>query len=399
MGFFADNALVLGFYGGIILLIFLNRKKFDIHGKIVALYRTKVGLKAMDKLSGKYREIVKLLGYTGMGIGIVGLVVIFTILVNNLWKLLTNPEAQSGVSLVIPGVHIPGAILTPPLIIGWIALFLVIVVHEFSHGVVAKAHDIKIKSSGLAFFGPLLGAFVEPDEKILKKKDDVTQYSVYAAGPFSNILLGLVVLAIGAWILLPLIGAITEPTGFSVENIQEGFPGEAAGLENGVIITGINGESTTDYAAFAEQLNFIRPDEKITLNTDRGDYEITTVVNPNDDSVKKGYIGIAGFKNERKLKTDNIAWTIILNILSWLRELFVWVYILSLGIGLANLLPLGPVDGGRIALVALTRLKGKAKGELWWKKISLLTLAVLALNIFWPLLKWISNTLMSAILF
>ncbi len=63
------------------------------------------------------------------------------------------------------------------------------VVHEFSHGVVARAHDINVKSSGLAFFGPILGAFVEPDDKELKSKPYKSQLSLFAAGPFSNIIL------------------------------------------------------------------------------------------------------------------------------------------------------------------------------------------------------------------
>ncbi|MFC1752909.1 site-2 protease family protein [Thermoproteota archaeon] len=395
--FFILNKWVLLFYGVIILLLILNRKKFDVHGKIVALYRTKIGLKAMESISSKYKEIIRLLGYTGVGVGIVGLVFIFVILLHNMWKLFTQPSAQSGVSLVIPGVHIPGAILTPPLIIGWIALFIVIVVHEFSHGVVARTHGIKIKSSGLAFFGPLMGAFVEPEEKNLRKKQDIAQYSVFAAGPFANILLGIIVLALGSWIIVPLIGLATAPIGFSVENIQEGYPGEMAGLESGVIIKGINGVPTKEYNDFAQQLNFVRVNEAILLNTDQGNYSITTTTHPDYPDLPRGYIGISGFKNEIRLKTENLLNKIWLNILAWVKELFVWVYILSLGIGLANLLPLGPVDGGRIALVAFTRIKGKERGMTWWKKLSVFTLFLLLLNIFWPLFKWLGTMVVTGI--
>ena len=41
---------VILFYAAIALLIYLNRKKIDIQGKIVFLYRTKWGLDLMDRL-------------------------------------------------------------------------------------------------------------------------------------------------------------------------------------------------------------------------------------------------------------------------------------------------------------------------------------------------------------
>ena len=53
--------------------------------------------------------------------------------------------------------------------------------HEFGHGVVARAHGLKIQSSGIFLLGPLFGAFVEPNEKQLKKQNDIVQYSIYSA--------------------------------------------------------------------------------------------------------------------------------------------------------------------------------------------------------------------------
>jgi membrane-associated protease RseP (regulator of RpoE activity) len=66
---------------------------------------------------------------------------------------------------------------------------------------------------------------------------------------------------------------------------------------------------------------------------------------------------------------------------------------LSLGIGLANLLPLGPVDGGRMLQVSLQKIKGEEKGNKIWHKISIATLMLLAINIFWPAIKWFGKLL------
>ena len=70
--------------------------------------------------------------------------------------------------------------------------------------------------------------------------------------------------------------------------------------------------------------------------------------------------------------------------LDWLTGFLRWLFLLSLGIGLFNLLPLPIVDGGRMAQVFLHKLKGAEKGEKYYHKISLFFLLVLLLNLFYP---------------
>ncbi|MBR9703127.1 hypothetical protein GOV10_03765, partial [Candidatus Woesearchaeota archaeon] len=174
------------FYLGIILLIYLIRKKLEWAAPLIGLYKTKVGINSMKYWSEKQGPFVRWLGLLGIGVGFTGMIfIVFTLLIG-LFQIF-DMEAAPTISPVIPGFAIPGLGMTIPLVAGWLALFVVIVVHEFSHGVVSKAHGIPIKSSGLMFFGPLLAAFVEPDEKKLQEAPDYVQYSMYAAGPFSNV--------------------------------------------------------------------------------------------------------------------------------------------------------------------------------------------------------------------
>ncbi|MEK6819484.1 MAG: site-2 protease family protein, partial [Nanoarchaeota archaeon] len=63
------------------------------------------------------------------------------------------------------------------------------ITHEFSHGIFARLHKLKIKSTGFAFLGPILGAFVEPDEKQLEKTKKLPHMSILAAGTFANLLM------------------------------------------------------------------------------------------------------------------------------------------------------------------------------------------------------------------
>ncbi len=73
------------------------------------------------------------------------------------------------VSIVIPGVDIPGSQIYVPFFYGLIGLATVLVVHEFSYGIQSVGEKIPIKSIGLLLFTILPGAFVEPDEDKLKE--------------------------------------------------------------------------------------------------------------------------------------------------------------------------------------------------------------------------------------
>jgi membrane-associated protease RseP (regulator of RpoE activity) len=55
---------------------------------------------------------------------------------------------------------------------------------------------------------------------------------------------------------------------------------------------------------------------------------------------------------------------------------------LNIGIGLFNLLPLGPIDGGRMLKASLDKfIKDEKKAEMIWKRVSLFFLAVVIINL------------------
>ncbi len=390
MTFFEDYKWVILFYSAIVLLIIIFRNKFDIHHKFIAMYKTKIGLKLMDRIGRKHSELVKLIGYIGIGAGYIGLFVIVYFLLKNLVTLLTVPTAVSAVSVVVPGVKIPGSPIMIPLITGWIALFIVILVHEFSHGVVARAHNIPVKSSGIFFLGPLMGAFVEPEEKNLRKQKDTTQYSVYAAGPWSNVLLALVCLFFLTYIFAPGLGAMEENIGAEIVGVTDGYPAAEAGMKGNMIVTEINGAPINDYPQFTEQLSRIRPNETVDIVANGTSYSFPVAESPQDPN--QGYLGVMASSRAATELTNDASWFKILHvIIAWFGELFAITGLLSLGIGLANLLPLGPVDGGRMLQVTLEKIKGKEKGNTLWRKISVATLLLLAINIFWPAIKWLGS--------
>lgn len=386
MGFLLEHKYALLFYGIIILLIILNRKKFEIHSKVFALYKTKIGLKLMDKWAQKYRSLVQIFGYCGIGFGFVAMIFVVVMLLINLFILITKPEAVSGVSPVIPGIKIPGSSIFIPLITGWIVLFIIIVIHEFSHGVVARAHNLKIKSSGILFFGPIMGAFVEPDEKEFAKRDTVVKYSVFSAGSFSNIILAVVVFVFLLGIM-PLKDSLTEPIGFSIGEVMKGFPAEKVGLKSGDIIVGINGKNIKTHEEFQKEYKYVRPNEEVIIKTKSGEYTIKTV-----EDNGRTLIGISGLNDERFLKSQSIAYKVSLTILSFIEEFLKWMYILTLGIGIINLLPLGPIDGGRMMHTALQQIiDDKRKAMIIFARITGFCIIILLLNIFYPGIRYLAG--------
>jgi len=86
----------------------------------------------------------------------------------------------------------------PPLFFTYflIALAVVAISHEFAHGIFARLNKIKVKTTGLAFFGPFFGAFVEPDEKQMEKSKKFPQLSILAAGTFANVIMTILFLLI-----------------------------------------------------------------------------------------------------------------------------------------------------------------------------------------------------------
>src|SRR3989338_3090054 len=189
VGFLLRNKFAVLFYLAVALFVFLKRKKFQFHFRIIALYRTNWGIGLMDKIASGYRELVKLFGYISIGVGFTGMLAIVAVLAQSVFLFFTQANAPPAIAPILPGVRVPGVpeAFFIPLVQGILAIFIVAVIHEFSHGVVARAHNIPVKSTGIALIGPFFAAFVEPDEKELKKKSDVVNYSMIAAGPVSNL--------------------------------------------------------------------------------------------------------------------------------------------------------------------------------------------------------------------
>ena len=370
------------FYLAIVVFLYIKRKNVTVQAKIIVLYRTLLGIHFIEKFSEKYREWVKLFGLMGIGVGFIGMVLIAFLLISILIQVFLRPEQPSGVALVLPGVEIPGLGVLP--FWHWlIAIFVIAVVHEFAHGIVAHAYGIKVQFTGLVLLGPIIGAFVEPDEKKLTKADDVIQYSVYAAGAWSNILLAIVAALFLFFVFSPVQQGLVDPIGFTFSSYYDGdFPAQASGLLPGSVIHRVNNVSVTSYTDFAREFQHVRPGERVSIAAGDGTFTFTAAENP--DQKGQSFIGIADIQNKFELKKESFGWlnSALLTIIAFLR----WLFFLSYSIGLFNLLPLPIVDGGRMVQTFLKRIRGEEKGNSLYGKIGFFFLAVLVLVLALPLI-------------
>jgi hypothetical protein len=175
-------------------------KKVQREG-IMFMYRTQVGVRAISWFSKKFEKILHPLKYLVVALG-------FLLMVGMLWMLWQSVSVYISVPEIVDVIKAPPvAPLIPyfPEIFGLtsffpkfyfiyfiVALAIVAIVHEFSHGIYMKLFKIKIKSTGVAFLGPFLGAFVEEEKTNFEKKKNLEQMTVLGAGVFANILTALV---------------------------------------------------------------------------------------------------------------------------------------------------------------------------------------------------------------
>lgn len=361
------------------IFLYIKRKKIVIQKILfplfyIVLYRTKLGLKLMDRISSKYREWIKLFGYICIGLGFLGMIAISYNIIVIIYKLVFVPQViEAGFSLVLPFTNVPG--------IGYlsffhwiIVIFVLLVIHEFAHGVVARANNVPVKSSGFAFLSVLIpiipAAFVEPDEKKIAKEKPVVQYSIFAAGPVVNIIFAFMLLFAFPYVansakLAPFEDKITEPIGFSFDLTNSTLPAALAGMESGMIVNSFNNEKVNDSNKFIEHMYYCsKPGETVYFGTDKGKFEFSTA-NVSGNSI----VGMKNFKNERRVKTE---YDDIKAGFYWLKDLIKWLFLLNFFIGLFNLLPLGITDGGRILKILLDSVaKNKVKAMKLWGIISM----------------------------
>ena len=285
----------------------------------------------IDRLAARGRKFWKVYGDVGVALGFIGMSFVFYALFKTAIATIQTHGKQAGVQLVIPG-------LTIPLWYGLVGLAVVMIVHELSHGVVARANNLPLKSVGLVLLAVIPGAFVEPDEEELERASLKKRLRVYGAGSLANITTALIAVIILNLAIAPLL----QPSGVLVSGVLEDGPAYGV-LQEGDVIIAMDGQQIKDMEQFITFMNGTKPGQVITLTVLRKGEEINLQLKlgAHPDNPEKGYIGV--YPAQNVVSKVGAEWLVLP-----LFFTFYWVYVLNIGIGLMNLFPLVPLDGGRM---------------------------------------------------
>ncbi|MBU0894398.1 MAG: site-2 protease family protein [Nanoarchaeota archaeon] len=181
----------------IFVFLYSNRKRLKKEGGAF-LYKTKWGMKLIEKIGGKYKKTLYFLSYISITLGYFLMVACFYLVGKIVWLYAFHPQIVKIIKVppimpLIPYIDklVPGL---PPFYTTYFILILAVIAitHEFAHGIFMKRYDIKIKSTGFGFFPfffPVLPlAFVEQDEESMVKQSKFKQMAVLSAGTFANLL-------------------------------------------------------------------------------------------------------------------------------------------------------------------------------------------------------------------
>ncbi|MFB9972761.1 RIP metalloprotease RseP [Allobacillus sp. SKP2-8] len=211
------------------------------------------------------------------------------------------------------------------------------------------------------------------------------------AGPLMNFLLAIVIF----WGLGFIQGVPVEEA--SLGSVQDGSPAEQAELIAGDTITSIDGKEIDDWTEFVLYVQE-RPSEEIALTADRDGKTIETSLVTNSYETETGeMIGRIGVKRDfDKAPLEVFSYgftqvyeigTLILDALGMLvtgqlsldalagpvgiytatdevvqtgiLNFFMWTAMLSINLGIVNLLPLPALDGGRLMFLGYEAIRGK----------------------------------------
>lgn len=366
-------ALLLGAF------LLFNRKRLMLQKALfpvlyIVMYKTKWGVSWMDRFAKSHPVLVKFFGDAGIVIGFLGMIFMTFELVWSSLKVFMG-SAAPGIAPVLP-VQVDGVFFVP--FSYWIiSIFLLAIVHEFAHGVLSFAYRVPIKSSGFAFLCLILpvvpAAFVEPDEAFLKRRSSRAKLAVFAAGSMANMVFALV--AIGLFFAIsPLLSAAFTPVGVELVTVQEGSRAQLAGLEPGDVILGVDGKRVFDVKGLSGILSQKDSGEVISLVGEERSYSVvlneskTLGVSARQFAVPNDYF-VSSFGS------------FVPGVVKWVSGLFFWLFMLNVGIGLFNVLPIGPLDGGRMFQLVCNKLF-KKNGHKLWSFVSLALAVLIIVNIF-----------------
>jgi len=373
------------FFAIIAILAYRDRKHIEFKYGLLTR-RTKKGKKLIYQFAEKHRKTLCILGNIGIVIGIGASIYGFSTLFLSSYNVIFRPEEiQQSFAMVLPsvtGVEYPRFAIGIPFWYWIIGIFLVLMAHEPMHGLLARTEKITIKSFGVLLLIVLPGAFVEPDEKQIKKLSTIKKMRIYAGGSFGNFILAALLAIIVFLCLDPIFfrGAVVYSyLNYTSYNLTEPFPAEKLNMTGAII--SINGKNVENSENLREIMLDKKPEQIILIKTTKSEYELKLTSDPKNET--KGYMGVL-VADSKVLKEEYRNDPFLSPVLSSITELSVWVLFLNVGIGTANLLPIKPLDGGLMFEAIVNIFFKKKWSNRIVKTVSIFTLVLILIALFGP---------------
>ncbi len=366
----------LVFIAIVALLMWKDRKKVRREG-ILLIRRTQKGRSMLDNAVKKHRSIVRF-------ISVASVVVAVPVMIFGLWFLAANipgilsGKVTEGIRLVLPWPTEKASLAPGVLLLPWwiwvVGVFSVMVPHEFTHGIICRLEKIPVKSVGWILLLFIPGAFVEPDEKGMKRAKTWARIKMFAGGSFANIAVAACAAVLGFILIL----TAFHQAGVVPSSVIAGYP--AANASIGGAITYIEGYRITSPDDISEALSAIPAGSNITIVTTMGTYNITTAQHPEGGG---SFIGISSPFN---IYYESSFAGIGKDLANIVRELLFWIFALNLGIAVVNLLPIKPLDGGLILEAVAQKYLSKEKARAVVMTVSAVVLFLIVFNLLGPVL-------------
>lgn len=243
----------------IFFFVFLHTGKKNLKREgLMILYRTKWGIKLIDSLGGKHQKTLKFLSWVSITTGYLLMISVFWLIWGIVKIYLFQPAIVRAIRVppilplfpyvdkLVPNLGLPSFYFTYFIVI----IAIVAITHEMAHGIFMRRYNIKIKSTGFAFFPyffPIFpAAFVEQDEASMEKSKTFEQMAVLSAGTFANVIVAILFFGV-LWIF------------FSAAFVPNGIIFDSYATSNVVVagITIVNGTSLENptYEQLLENVN------------------------------------------------------------------------------------------------------------------------------------------------
>ncbi len=373
---FGDFALTLA-VGPLLAWRFIEYRKEPVFGFLAYLVVAFLAVPAAGGVGVGFFSILNVLAVTLFGFGGYALLLIAFSAYGILSAYVSGVHPNPGIAPALPGVSIGGFHI--PLVEGIVALVIALLFHEGAHGVVALRERIPVRRGGLITIGLLpIGAYVEPDEARFRSAPALARLRVYSAGPAANLVIFLLfaILLVAASPLADVLSSYdcTHSHGVRILSVPESLDVGGKVIESpahgvlhaGDVILELNGVETncvTQFLEFFAPLHASESNAIIPVKVLRDGNVLTFSIQLN-----RGYIGIKGVENNYTSPLP-----IWYHALAFLLSLLRWIAMLNFMIGLVNLLPLPPLDGGYIYKDALPGRRGQAVYRvLLWTAVAVL---------------------------